>query len=346
VETIAELTGVSVSKRSLEQMLPDLAQDFDAFYRQRPPDAASGSLLVAAVDCKGIPVVKPVSPQPAFRLTKGQKANKKRMATVAAVFTPAPWVRTPPQVSECLFPSERRTRADRAAAPRPENKRVWASLVKSKSAVIEEVAAEMDRRDPVGLLTRIALPDGERALQIRVKSKLRVTLILDLMHVLEKLWKAAYVFHAEGSLEADLWVLERTLRILDGRVSQVIKGLRQSITKRRLVRHSPKDPAGRSGLLLQEPLPHALRRIPFQGLAHCQRPGRRSLQGPHGTIRNALDRSHGRVPRQTPRHLPLWRLRPLLGFPHPAGSATAISGAMDRRSKVATPNCVTLSITR
>lgn len=234
VETIAELTGVSVSKRSLEQLLPDVAQDFDAFYRQRPPDAASGSLLVAAVDCKGIPVVKPVSPQPAFRLTKGQKANKKRMATVAAVFTRAPWVRTPQQVLECLFPTERRTRADRAAAPRPENKRVWASLVKSKSAVIEEVAAEMDRRDPAGLLTRIALTDGERALQIRVKSKLRVTLILDLMHALEKLWKAAYVFHAEGSLEADLWVLERTLRILDGGVSQVIKGLRQSITKRRL----------------------------------------------------------------------------------------------------------------
>jgi hypothetical protein len=36
------------------------------------------------------------------------------------------------------------------------------------------------------------------------------------MHMMEKLWRAAYVFHAEGSLEADLWVLERTLRILNG----------------------------------------------------------------------------------------------------------------------------------
>jgi hypothetical protein len=100
--------------------------------------------------------------------------------------------------------------------------------------VIDEVAAEMDRRDPAGSLTRIALTDGERALQIRVKGKLRVTLILDLMHVLEKLWKAAYAFHPEGSLEADLWVLERTLRILSGEVGQVVKGLRQSVTKRRL----------------------------------------------------------------------------------------------------------------
>jgi len=48
------------------------------------------------------------------------------------------------------------------------------------------------------------------------------------LHVLEKLWKAAYVFHPEGSLEAELWVLDRTLRILFGEVSQVVKGIRQT----------------------------------------------------------------------------------------------------------------------
>ena len=92
----------------------------------------------------------------------------------------------------------------------------------------------MDRRDPARSLTRLALTDGERALQIRVNGKLHVTLTLDLMHVLEKLWKAAYVFHPEGSLDADLWVIDRALRILYGEVSQVVKGIRQSITKRGL----------------------------------------------------------------------------------------------------------------
>ena len=42
------------------------------------------------------------------------------------------------------------------------------------------------------------------------------------------------MFHAEGSLEAELWVLDRTLRILFGDVTQVVKGIRQSVTKRRL----------------------------------------------------------------------------------------------------------------
>jgi hypothetical protein len=232
VQTIADLTGVSVSKRSLEQILPDAAQDFDAFYRRRSPAPATGSILVAAVDCKGIPMVKPPGAQPTPRLTKGQKANKKRMATVAAVFTRAPWVRTPQQVVESLFRISRPTPAD--APPRPENKRVWASLLKGKTAVIKEVAEEMERRDPSASKTRVALTDGERALQIRVDRKLKVTLILDLIHALEKVWKAAYVFHAEASLEADLWVMDRTLRILSGDVGQVVKGLRQSITKRRL----------------------------------------------------------------------------------------------------------------
>src|ERR1700687_313863 len=90
VEAVADLTGVSVPKRSLEEILRDAALDFDAFYQDRAPEPATGSLLVAAVDGKGIPMVKPGGAQPSVRLTKGQKAKRERMATVAAVFTRAP----------------------------------------------------------------------------------------------------------------------------------------------------------------------------------------------------------------------------------------------------------------
>jgi hypothetical protein len=135
---------------------------------------------------------------------------------------------------DLLWGTHPRRTEDAPAPPRPENKRVWASLLEGKNAVIQEVAEEMERRDPSASKPRVALTDGERALQIRVDRKLKVTLILDLMHALEKLWKAAYVFHAETSLEADLWVMDRTLRILSGHVGQVVKGLRQSITKRSL----------------------------------------------------------------------------------------------------------------
>ncbi len=191
VQSIAELLGVSVSKRSVEGIVLDAAQDFDAFYRQPFPATSVGAILVAAIDGKGIPMVKPGGTLPMVRLTKGQKANRKRRATVAAVFTRPPWVRTPEQVIESLFRSRRQRATDATAPPRPENKRVWASLVKGKTAVVEEVAEEIERRDPSGVKTRLALTDGERALQTLVDAKLKVTLILDLMHVLEKLWKAA-----------------------------------------------------------------------------------------------------------------------------------------------------------
>src|SRR5262249_25073308 len=154
-------------------------------YQQRVPESADGPLLVAAVDCKGIPMVKPGSAPPVARLTKGLKANRKRMATVATVFTRQPWARTPEQAVESLFRLPPTSRPIVPTPPRPEHKRVWASLTKGKAAVIDEVAQEMLRRDPTATKTRLALTDGERALQIRVQDKLGVTLILDLMHVLE-----------------------------------------------------------------------------------------------------------------------------------------------------------------
>ena len=232
-ERIAEITGAPVHTRSIEDVIQDAAADFDAFYtlRDPPPWADTGSVLVAAVDGKGIPMIKPEGAQPQVRLTKGQKRNRKKMATVAAVFTRAPWVRTPQQVVESLFGKNHTVAKADQPAPRPEHKRVWASLTKGKTAVIAEVAAEVSRRDPKGLKTHVALTDGERALQIRVSKQLEATLILDLLHVLEKLWKAAYVFHTEGSLEAEQWVRLRAQRILEGHVSQVVQGIRQTVTK-------------------------------------------------------------------------------------------------------------------
>ena len=119
IDAIAEITGASVAKRSLEEMLPEAAQDFDAFYRERVPEPEAGVILVAAVDGKGIPMIKPGGAQRTPRLTKGQKANRKRMATVAAVFSRAPWVRRPEQVVQSSVPHRRRTAGQRAASPTP-----------------------------------------------------------------------------------------------------------------------------------------------------------------------------------------------------------------------------------
>ena len=235
-ERILETAGLVVPRRSLEQILQEASQDFDTFYTQRlcEPSLPAASILVVAVDCKGIPMVQPDHTHRAVPRSKGQKANRKKMATVAAVFARQPWVRTPEQVAESLFGGDSKAPAGQSPPPRPEHKRVWASLLKGKAAVIDEVLQEVQRRDPDLRQTHVALTDGERALQILVGKKLKVILILDLLHVLEKVWKAAHVFHPEGSPDAELYARLMSLRILEGNVGQVVKGLRQTVTKRKL----------------------------------------------------------------------------------------------------------------
>ena len=237
IERAYGFSGLTVPKRSLEQILQEAAQDFDAFYAQLPPEPSepAASILVVAVDRKGSPIVQPEYTKLPAGLPLGQKTNRKQMATVAAVFTREAWIRTPEQVVASLFSIDTNTGANPSPPPRPEHKRVWASLLKGKEAVIDEVVLEVQRRDPDGRKTLVALTGGERALQILVGKKLKATLILDLLHVLEKVWKAAQVFHPEGSPGAEVYSRLMCLRILEGNVGQVIKGLRQTVTKRKLI---------------------------------------------------------------------------------------------------------------
>lgn len=246
IALLAEMTGVTVPKRSAEQILIDAAADFEAFYAGRSSQTPGpGEILVGAIDCKGIPMVKPEGATRVVRRTKGHKINKKRMATVAAVFSQAPRVRTAQDVLDSLFANPEAPRPQRGRRQRPTNKRVWASLTAGKDAFITDVRAEIDRRDPGHRHTWVMVTDGERALQRRVAvSFAGVTLVLDLLHVTEKLWKAAHALHPEGSPEATEFVRQRAGRILTGGVSQVVKGLRQIVTKRRLTGNKAKTLRG------------------------------------------------------------------------------------------------------
>jgi hypothetical protein len=233
---VAEMTGVVVPKRSAEQLVREAAVDFDEFYSQREAaevKPARGEILVAAIDCKGIPMVKPERALRVVRRGKGEKANKKRMATVAAVHNQAPIKRTPQEVLDSLFHAGERP--ERQPRPRPSHKRVWASLTADKNTFIADVKAEMRRRDPRRRRTWVIVTDGERALQHRVTESFQGTiLVLDLLHAQEKLWKAAHTLYREGSPEAQAFVYQRAKRILEGHVDQVVKGLKLIVTKRRL----------------------------------------------------------------------------------------------------------------
>jgi hypothetical protein len=251
VEAITEHTGAQVPKRQAEELCQRAAQDFEAFYAQRraqpqEPPAAAGSIVVLTTDGKGVPMrteaLRPQTRKAAeasthklrTRLSKGEKRHRKRMATVAAVYSIAPYVRRADDVVRELAPVHE-VRKERR--PPPQGKRVWASVRKEPRTVIAEMFAEAHGRDPEGQRPWVVLVDGHehqlRLIRQEVKRRsLAVTLILDLFHVLEYLWSAAFAFHAEGSAEAELWVRTQMLALLRGRVSQVAAAMRRSATVR------------------------------------------------------------------------------------------------------------------
>lgn len=165
------------------------------------------------------------------RLSRGEKRNRKRMATVASVYEVDPYWRTAEQIMGLDEPETRR--------PKVRNKRVWASLRQSPAEVIEQLFAEAQRRDPQHERTWLVLVDGQEAQLGGVEAAMArhradVVVIQDFVHALEYLWKAAYCFHAEGTEEAEAWVLEHALALLQGKVSEVAAGMRRSATRQAL----------------------------------------------------------------------------------------------------------------
>jgi hypothetical protein len=113
-----------------------------------------------------------------------------------------------------------------------------ASLVRTKPAVMELIKADAERRDPQPRKPLVVLRDGALCLW-HLAPKLfkpwkRVTCVLDIMPVVSDLWSAAHALFPEGSRAGKPWVQDKLTAMLSGRAGDVIGGLRQLRTKRRL----------------------------------------------------------------------------------------------------------------
>jgi hypothetical protein len=251
VTEVEAVTGCKVSKRQVEELAMAAAADFDAFYTQSPLELSvlgPSALVVLSCDGKGIVVrredlreatrkaAEQGSRKLEKRLTRGEKRNRKRMAEVATVYAVDPFVRDAEDVIRELRPA--RDVAQRR--PKPTLKRVWASVVQDMDEVIDEAFCHARRLDPNLERHWVVVVDGNKD-QIRAIRKAAkrhgvcITLIVDLMHVLEYLWKAAYCFHAEGTQQAQDWVTERLRALLVGHdPGQIAAGMRRSATRQNL----------------------------------------------------------------------------------------------------------------
>jgi hypothetical protein len=236
------LLGLRLGTRALEGMNRAVAAYAPAFQAslEVPPPQEEGSLLVVTADGKGVPMRRPPQdgPKPHHRRTKGEKANKKQMACVGAVYSIEPFVRKAEDIIDEVLRDEKVKQR-----PRPQHKHVWAEMtreiggieVPAKESLFCQLYTESMHRNLGQDRPVVCLLDGERALWDAQKVYFPEAVgILDLFHVLERLWAVAHCFHKEGSDEAKPFVEYRLRDLLQGRVGYVISGLRKRLRTEKL----------------------------------------------------------------------------------------------------------------
>jgi hypothetical protein len=206
MHAIERQTGVRLGKRQVEELAGLAAMDFEDFYKsRRPARSKRGDLLVLSADGKGI-VMRPdalrtraparprAGPKP--RLSGEQQQHRKRMAEIGAVYDAKPAPRTPADILTSAAPEGYQP----APGPVATNKWLTASIVKAPAEVIKRTFDEAERRDPKHRRTWVALVDGAvhqiDCIKFEArKRKIKVTIIIDIVHVLGYLWNAAGALH-------------------------------------------------------------------------------------------------------------------------------------------------------
>jgi hypothetical protein len=207
------------------------------------PEESEGAFLVVSFDGKGVPMIKAEAGKLKAKLGSGEKRQKKKAALVGVSYTVDPKPRAPEALAELLIdPEAARARQQRADvtddAPKAQQVRRVASLVRTKQAVMELIKADAEHRDPQQRKPLVILFDGTLGLG-RLAPQLfkpwkRVTCVQDIMHVVGYLWAAANALFGEQSKAGQHWVQQKLTAILRGRVGYVIGGLRHILMKQRL----------------------------------------------------------------------------------------------------------------
>ena len=120
------------------------------------------------------------------------------MATVATVYTVDRHVRTPEEV----FPPPGPHRVPLPPRPSLASKRVWASVEEEMEDVVKAMFLEAASRDPEHAREWVVVLDGNEQ-QIRLVHEaakaagVRITVILDVIHVLEYVWAAGLALNPD-----------------------------------------------------------------------------------------------------------------------------------------------------
>jgi hypothetical protein len=247
-ETLGRYTGAHVPKRQRLEIVSKSSDDFEAFYEQKSPETLSDDAIpVLTADGRGVVMReeglrdqtrrRSRSQKKSERLSKGEKKNRKREAPAASVYNIKPRIRS----IDDVMGEVNREKDISVGREKPEGKRVWASAEKEKDAVFNEMLEEGLKRHPENKTVTFVC-DGAASVQnpaVEILAPafknncLKFIIILDLIHVIEYLWKAVYALGKSGS-EAEKQVNEYLRVILEGRCHAAAAAMKRSAAQKKL----------------------------------------------------------------------------------------------------------------
>ena len=250
VSTVLErILGIGQHVDSLERMSRQMTDDAEAFCwsREAPAAEEEGPLLVFTADGKGVPIRRAADAAVIHdhQHKPGPKPDRKKMATLGAVYTVDRFARTAQQVIDALFADPAQDRPD-WRRPEPRHKHVYASLnyqdadgemIDGQVSVFGWIAEEVKARDPQGNKEKVCIMDGQESLwniNAAFQQHVSTTEVLDLLHVTPRIWRLAHIFCPRNDKTTERFVRQRVLCILEGGVDSVVRGIRRMSKTRHL----------------------------------------------------------------------------------------------------------------
>lgn len=224
---------LSLSTRVIQQFVLAESEAVEAYYQQRgglaPKDEKA--ILVAQGDGKGIPMAIPTDTAQAVRSKRGQARSRKKESIITSLYTIAPRPRTAEEVLSALFEEQPTEAQTPPSVCTPHQKMVWGSLA-GKDHALKQLQAQATKRlrgCEAIIQHRVALTDGADALQRHFREKLPdFSLVLDFIHALEYLWKAANARYDEDDPQRLLWVKSLARLLLEGQTQSLIDTLHET----------------------------------------------------------------------------------------------------------------------
>lgn len=240
-----KILGLNLKGMQSHRICEELASTSFTFYEDKQIrfDADSEEYMVGSFDGKGLPIraedTERKVESSAIRLSRGQRQDTKKEATVSVNYHCKPRVRTSQGVVDSYFGQKETTNLKKEKEPdtKKPKKHLRAFLSDQKKGVaygMELLVKSATQDQPLlilidgakGLEKKVDKMAEELGIKDRIEAK-----ILDFVHVTEYVWKAANAFLGERSSLRVEWVKNICKRLLDGEVEGVIKHLESCLGK-------------------------------------------------------------------------------------------------------------------